>query len=177
MIDQMGSVGSTNGGGFDNCYSLDEITGYPKLYTRSNFLNNVYRLKRFTYAYSASDEADVSGKIFNFRNRVGYAGDISYTTFISQTDFTTDTQIKDAATYAALKNNPDAWTCDVAYSRFNRASAAEMITTLPTNIGTNAATIQFIGNSGAATDEGAINTMTAEEIAVATSKNYTITFS
>jgi len=40
--------------------------------------------------------------------------------------------------------------------------------------GTN--TIKFRGAAGALTDGGAINTMTAEEIAVATAKGWTVSF-
>ena len=35
--------------------------------------------------------------------------------------------------------------------------------------------IKFYGNAGSATDGGAINTMTEEEIAVATSRGWTVT--
>ena len=43
---------------------------------------------------------------------------------------------------------------------------------LAANGGTN--TIKFKGESGSATDGGAINTLTAEEIAVATAKGWTV---
>ena len=91
-----------------------------------------------------------------------------------------DKQVKDDATYQALKDDPDWWTLEVAYSRYNHDSAVATINSLPdtsayltANGGTN--TIKFKGESGSATDGGAINTLTAEEIAVATAKGWTVT--
>mgnify|MGYP007012013633 CR=1 FL=1 len=89
-----------------------------------------------------------------------------------------DKSITDATTYAKFKNSPDAWTAKVEYSRYNRTSAAETLSTVPQI--TNARgtpTIKFKGEAGSATDGGAINTMTAEEVAVATSKGWTVTYS
>ena len=96
--------------------------------------------------------------------------------------FPPDKKITDDASYQALKDNPDAWTKMPEYSFYNHDSAVETINSLPDtsaylteNGGTN--TINFLGNSGSNTDGGAINTMTAEEIAVATAKGWTVTFS
>ena len=67
------------------------------------------------------------------------------------------------------------------YSRYNHDSAVETLNTLPdtseylaTAGGTN--TIKFYGVQGALTDGGAINTLTEEEIAVATAKGWTVTY-
>lgn len=66
-------------------------------------------------------------------------------------------------------------------SKYNHTSAVETINSLPdtsaylaTAGGTN--TIIFKGEAGSATDGGAINTMTEEEIAVATAKGWTVSF-
>ena len=66
-------------------------------------------------------------------------------------------------------------------SKYNHTSAVETINSLPdtstylaTTSGTN--TIIFKGEAGSATDGGAINTMTEEEIAVATAKGWTVSF-
>ena len=90
-------------------------------------------------------------------------------------------EVKDDATYQALKNTDDWWSQDIAYSCYNKASAVETINSLPdtsaylaTAGGTN--TIKFKGEAGSATDGGAINTMTEEEIAVATAKGWTVSF-
>jgi hypothetical protein len=65
------------------------------------------------------------------------------------------------------------------YSRYNHDSAVRTINSLPdasaylaTTSGTN--TIKFRGEAGSSTDGGAINTLTAEEIAVATAKGWTV---
>lgn len=91
-----------------------------------------------------------------------------------------DKRIKDDATYQALKNDPDSWTYDINYSKYNHDSAVETINSLPdtsayiaTAGGTN--TIKFNGASGSKTDGGAINTLTEEEIAVAAAKGWTVT--
>ena len=67
------------------------------------------------------------------------------------------------------------------FSRYNHDSAVETLNSLPdtseylaTAGGTN--TIKFRGYQGALTDGGAINTLTEEEIAVATAKGWTVTF-
>ena len=69
----------------------------------------------------------------------------------------------------------------MAYSRYNHDSAVATINSLPdtsaylaANGGTN--TIKFKGAAGSATDGGAINTLTEEEIAVATAKGWTCSF-
>lgn len=91
-----------------------------------------------------------------------------------------DKEVIDDTTYAALKNDPDWFTCNVAYSRYNHDSAVATINSLPdtsaylaANGGTN--TIKFKGAAGEKTDGGAINTLTAEEIAVAAAKGWTVT--
>ena len=94
--------------------------------------------------------------------------------------YSEDKQIKDDATYQALKNDPDSWTIDINYSKYNHDSAVETINSLPdtsayiaTAGGTN--TIKFKGGSGAKTDGGAISTLTEEEIAIAAAKGWTVT--
>ena len=79
-----------------------------------------------------------------------------------------------------MKNDPDSWTYDINYSKYNHDSAVETINSLPdtsayiaTAGGTN--TIKFNGASGSKTDGGAINTLTEEEIAVAAAKGWTVT--
>ena len=90
---------------------------------------------------------------------------------------TADKKVTDGASYQALKDNPDWWTTDINYSRYNKTSAVETINTLPDlSGGAGGNTIKFKGAAGALTDGGAINTMTEEEIAVAAAKGWTVTF-
>ena len=96
---------------------------------------------------------------------------------------TADKEVNDDATYQALKNDPDWFAGKAEYCRYNHDSAVNTINTLPDTSaylassggGTN--TITFTGTNGSKTDGGAINTLTAEEIAVATAKGWTVTMS
>lgn len=98
--------------------------------------------------------------------------------------------------YAKLKTQDDWWAGtnvrvsyngvsniygDALFSRYNHDSAVETLNSLPDTSeylasagGTN--TVKFYGIQGALTDGGAINTLTEEEIAVATAKGWTVTF-
>ena len=97
-------------------------------------------------------------------------------------------------TYQRLKNDPD-WfssggyndgknltssTFDLQtsknYSRYNHDSAVRTINSLPDTSAYGTNTIKFCSTAGALTDGGAINTLTEEEIAVATAKGWTVSF-
>jgi len=88
-----------------------------------------------------------------------------------------DLEVYDAASYERLKNNPDRCPVYSDYSLYTKVEALETIASLPdvSSSSTNN-TIIFYGNAGKLTDGGAINTMTAEEIAVATAKGWTVSF-
>ena len=175
---------------FTNCYSLDVIDGLaiaPAQFTENKLgyadcFDNCYRLKTMKFDINA----DGTPKTATWKNQVlelnNYVGYTQYAfTFDGNFGFTTATQVSDAATYEALKNNADYWTADINYSRYNHDSAVATINSLPdtsaylaANGGTN--TIKFKGASGSATDGGAINTLTEEEIAVAVAKGWTVSF-
>ena len=95
---------------------------------------------------------------------------------------TLDTKITDDTSYQLLKDNEDSWTTDIAYSRYNHDSAVETINTLPdtsaylAESGGTTNIIKFKGESGSATDGGAINTLTEAEIAVAAAKGWSVSF-
>ena len=165
------------------CYVLDEITSLAVnttvTYTSNVFdsiVNMCYRLKNFTFE---------AGKTVNWRNqtidltRVGYGLNDNHAL---SAGIPTSKRVYDDATYQALKDDPD-WYANsmaMAYSRYNHDSAVATINSLPdtsaylaANGGSN--TIKFKGAAGSATDGGAINTLTEEEIAVATAKGWTVT--
>ena len=174
---------------FQNCYTLDEVSNCPILpakLTNNQFnstFNYCHRLKNMTFRTNE----DGSPVVANWKNQtiflsasVGYA---NANTAFSITDYnsgiTADKRVSDDATYQALKDDPDYWTTDINYSRYNHDSVVNTINSLPdtsayltANGGTN--TIKFKGASGALTDGGAINTLTEEEIAVATAKGWTV---
>ena len=175
---------------FQGCNNLEEVLDLPffideNIEIKENLIRIFYdnpRLKRFTF----KTNEDGAPKILKWKNQIifldqmiGYAQIAEHIT--EEVGLTEATRITDDATYQALKDNPDSWTTDINYSRYNRTSAVETINSLPdtsaylaSSGGTN--TIKFEGASGLLTDGGAINTMTEEEIAVATAKGWTVSF-
>ena len=169
---------------FNECYVLDEIVGLrgPSAATTSNIFNtnftSCYRLKRLVF-----DMENGTPRVENWQNQIiDLSANVGYATSGNKTKITnynsgitTDKEVKDDATYQALKNDADWFTANVAYSRYNHDSAVETINSLPdcsASGGTN--TIKFTGAAGSSTDGGAINTLTEEEIAVATVKGWTV---
>lgn len=172
---------------FAYCYALDEIKGLnPQTGTITyNLFNgtfgNCFRLKNIVFAI----QEDGTPYIVNWKNQninlssmVGYASGIA-PILNYNSGITADKEVVDDATYQALKGNPDWFSTNIAYSRYNHDSAVATINTLPDTSaylasggGTN--TIKFKGESGSATDGGAINTLTEAEIAVATAKGWTV---
>ena len=174
--------GSQYGEFFYNCYSLDELRGVPVSNT-ANFSGNVFhntfydcfRLQNVIFNTDSGNPITV-----NWTNQaidlssVGWANKGTFTILNYNSGITADKEVKDAATYEALKEDPDWFSCDVAYSRYNHDSAVATINSLPSSTGTGN-TIKFKGEAGSATDGGAINTLTEEEIAVAAAKGWTVT--
>ena len=164
-------------GSFGNCTVLDELLELPVPYTRawtsnafSSFCENTHRIKNITFASTGAKQW--KNQNIDLSSNQGYG----------KVDIGVDKRVVDDATYAALKNDPDWWTQDVLYSRYNHDSAVATINSLPdtseylaANGGTNM--IRFKGAAGEKTDGGAINTLTAEEIAVAAAKGWTVALS
>ena len=176
--------------GFYDCWSLDEVVGLPIPYTATytvNMLGNTFgycrRLKRITFATQEDGSPIVvnwKAQKIDLQSSVGWGLDEAINTTLNN-GITADKFVNDDASYQALKNDPDWFAFDYKYSRYNKISAIETINSLPdtsaylaTAGGTN--TINFKGEAGSATDGGAINTMTEEEIAVAAAKGWTVTF-
>ena len=84
--------------------------------------------------------------------------------------------VSNAETYLQLKDDDEYWTLSSEYSGYNHDRAVETINSLPDTSAYGTNTIKLKGASGSATDGGAINTLTAEEIAVATAKGWTVSF-
>ena len=176
--------------GFNRCFSLDEIIGMPvspEVITDNNFLITFYQDGRAKNIIFDTNE-DGTAKTAQWKNQVIELDSVGYIATSNKPNIldynsgiTADKEVTDDTTYAALKNDPDWFTCNVAYSRYNKTSAIATINSLPdtsayiaANGGTN--TIKFIGAAGSATDGGAINTMTEEQIAVATAKGWSVAF-
>lgn len=171
---------------FRSCSSLDEIINFPvwpATLTYNMFdqtFSYCYRLKNMTFRKNEDGSpvvANWTNQTIDLTDYPGYNPDGPY--FGSNSGITADKRVSDDATYQALKDDPDWFSTDINYSRYNHNSAVRTINSLPdtsayltANGGTN--TIKFKGQSGASTDGGAINTLTAEEIAVATDKGWTV---
>lgn len=175
--------------GFYYCYVLDELANLPIPYTKATWTSNAFvntfsychRLKNVTFALNNGVPYTVTWKsqVIDLASYVGYAYDKS-SIIKYNSGITSDKEVTDDATYQALKNDPDWFTDNIEYSRYNHDSAVATINSLPdtsaylaTAGGTN--TIKFKGQAGASTDGGAINTLTEEEIAVAAAKGWTVT--
>ena len=176
---------------FRYCCCLDEIVGVRGL--NSTLTSNqwkgtferCFRLKRLVFDMDngAPRVQEWKSQMIDLTYNVGFTSDTTAQQYILNynSGITADKCVSDDTTYQALKNDPDWYTNDIAYSRYNHDSAVETINSLPdtsaylaTAGGTN--TIRFKGSSGSSTDGGAINTMTEEEIAVAAAKGWTVTF-
>ena len=175
--------------GFNGCYSLNEIKGINirGMNVTSNLFYNTFndcnRVKNIIFAKEDNGSpytATWKNQTINLSINVGYANTEDYI-IGRNSGITSDKKVIDDTTYQALKNDPDWYTLKKEYSRYNHDSAVATINSLPDTSaylaekgGTN--TIKFIGDAGSATDGGAINTLTEEEIAVATAKGWTVSF-
>lgn len=175
---------------FEKCVALDEVANIPVWTCSGAQTSNMFRstflecgrLSRITFETNADGTSKVAkwkAQTIDISNYTGYV--YLSSTYIGNynSGITMDKEVKDDATYQALKNDPDWFATKVEYSRYNHDSAVETINSLPdtsaylaTAGGTN--TIKFKGAHGSLTDGGAINTLTEEEIAVATAKGWTV---
>ena len=170
---------------FKNCYSLKKLNNlhtFSSFVIKNNFFretfNGTYSLDSITFAPlpEGTEYRQWKSQVISLNKYVGY-GIGSNTAGVLDSN----KRVENDTTYAALKNTDDWWSSDINYSRYNHNSAVETINSLPNtkpyldaNGGTN--TIIFEGNAGAKTDGGAINTLTDAEIAVATAKGWTVSF-
>ena len=170
---------------FKNCYSskkLNNLHTFSSSVIKDNFFretfNGTYSLNSVTFAPlpEGTEYRQWKSQVISLNNYVGYGIGSNMIDI-----FDRNKRVENDSTYAALKNTDDWWSSDINYSRYNHDSAVETINSLPNtkpyldaNGGTN--TIIFKGNAGAKTDGGAINTLTDAEIAVATAKGWTVSF-
>jgi hypothetical protein len=171
------------------CYVLDEVRDIPvwrcQAAQTSNMFSNTFggasRLKAVTFEINNGQPIETQWKTqtIDLTSYVGYA---QFASYVTGRGITADKEVKDDATYQALKNDPDWFTAKIDYSRYNHDSAVETINSLPDTSaylasagGTN--TIKFKKGSGSKTDGGSIDNLTAEEIAVAAAKGWTVTLS
>lgn len=163
---------------FYNCYVLDEI---KNIFVRASSDTNMFRstfqrcnrVKEITF----QTDFEISGnwldsKTLDLSQYVGYTNS-KYNILNYNSGITADKEVTDAESYNRLKNDPDWFTTKIEYSRYNHDSAVNTLNSLAKSY---KGTIKFKGQSGELTDGGAINTLTEEEIAVATAKGWTVSY-
>lgn len=169
------------------CWTLEECLGVMPPNNGVTNTNNMftsmaadcYRLSRFTFAVQ-EDGTPYSRPLYtnqtiDLSSYVGWCSS-SYVSSIIGYGVTMDDRVYSDETYAARKDLPNMWTDNWCYSRYNHDSALETIQSLPDCSASGATnTIKFKGEAGLYTDGGAINTLTDEEIAIATAKGWTVT--
>lgn len=170
---------------FKECRTLNKIEGlgvHTGTATQNLFIDTFSaccHISKLTFhtVGTTVDRSYMQNQTIDLSGVIGYANDISVFTS-NNSGITADKRVTDATSYNNLKNDPDWFTTDPAYSRYNHDSAVETINSLPdtsVSSGSTGNTIKFLGTAGSATDGGAINTLTAAEIAVATAKGWTVT--
>lgn len=176
---------------FNGCYALDELVDLPIPYTAtwtSNAFSSTFhdcrRVKNITFAMQDDEKPYImnwKSQVIDLSSNVGHASYSQECFLIYNSGLTADTYVTHDEAYQELKDNPDMFCVHDKWSRYNHDSAVATINSLPDTSaylasagGTN--TIKFKGAAGSATDGGAINTMTEEEIAVAAAKGWTVTF-
>lgn len=186
---------------FDGCFVLDRIInlGVAGATLTSNIFtsafNNCYRLEQLTFERNddgTPKTANWSNQTIDLTNYVGYSPNtgniLNYNSGI-----TADKEVTDGGwngsngtydAYNALKDDPDWFTCDQNFSRYNLDSAIETINSLPNTSAYGTNTIKFNQHSGKHTSaeatgadlhNGGIGELTSEQIAVATAKGWTVT--
>ena len=161
---------------FYNCYSLNKIVDLTmpnKKFTSNKFYNifkNCVMLSQFTF--SSNGEYQWKSQVIDFTTCGYNSPSIQFT-------FDNDKCVNNDYDYIRLKDTDDWWTYEVAYSKYDRQSAIATINSLPDASsyiasagGTN--TIKFKNGAGSNTTGGSISDLTAEEIAVATAKGWTV---
>lgn len=178
---------------FNNCYSLDEATDIPITFKNlsgtvtsnlfSGAFTNAGRLKRITFEIPTNG---ASAFVIHWQKQtidLVYTGWIKSdyeADFLTYSNITSDKKVINSSDYNRLKNDPDWYTTDYRYSRFNRTSAVELFNSLPntkpyvTSSAPN--TIKLWYYSGENTDGGGMSALTSSEIAIATNKGWTVAF-
>ena len=174
---------------FYGAWCLNEMVGLPVLpveFTSNAFyytFTRCHRVKNIIFDTNEDGTAKTAqwtNQVIDLTEGVGYCYSASDMTSYNS-GITADKEVDSVTTYDALKEDPDWFASLLTYSRYDKVSAIATINSLPdtsaylaTTGGTN--TIKFQGGAGNGTDNGAINTMTEEQIAVATAKGWTVTF-
>lgn len=166
--------------GLKNCYVLNELVKLPvqqAKFTSNAFANfsGLYRVKDIifdTQEDGSPYKVDWSKQALKIEVATGY-GPTSFNFNQYGDDLIIVTNQEE---YEQYKNTDNWCSTDQNYSRYNHDSAVRTINSLPDVSGGSSNTLTLLQGSGKNTDGGQVGNLTEEEIAVATSKGWTITF-
>lgn len=177
--------------GLASCICLDMILGLPIPHKEATWTTNAFsgtfsyctRLSRMTFATDNGNPIEVKWKNQTLDlSGVGYVPNSFEDEVLQYSNITKEHLVNSNAAYQALKDNPNWYATSIYYCRYNHDSAVETINSLPdtsaylaTAGGTN--TIKLKRYGGRDTDGGSVSNLTAEEIAVATAKGWTVSLS
>ena len=170
------------------CYSLDKAILPVGYYATNNILKNIFKnnFHLGSIKFATEEDGTPIDITWVWKNQlldlsttdahIGYSNTDNFTSWDTER-FTTTKKVTDLTSYEELKDNPDWWSSDVNFSRYNHDSAVETINSLPNVAAKEGNTnniIKFQGIMGSGYNK-AINTLTEEEIAVAAAKGWTVT--
>ncbi len=182
---------------FSGCASLDRIINLPvysQALTSNGFTNcfaDCARLEQLTFERNEDGTpktANWSNQTIDLSVGVGYAPSTQIEDYILNynSGITADKEIyynsassSPYSIYTQLKDDPDWYTLEVGFSRYDRKSAVETINSLPDVSSGSGNTIKFnqlAGNmKGSMSDATDMSKLSSSEIAVATAKGWTVT--
>ena len=162
----------------NNCHNLQRIVlprpGPAALTSTPSGLSfsGLPSLKHLTFDMQDNGEpytANWKNITINLSSTVGYA-----LSLLKGLD--ANKKVSNEETYSLLKDDEDWWGGSYRHSCYNHDSAVETINSLPDTSAYGTNTIKFKQLMGEITDAGAVDTLTEEEIAVATAKGWTVSF-
>lgn len=178
---------------FDSCYALDEVNNVPihqaTLSTNafSTTFTRCYRLKNLTFATNEDGTAKTAtwkSQTIDLSSNIGWTNSenniLNYNSGITKADkINNTTHSSSAEAVAAMNSNPNWYTDMYEYSRYGKNAAIATINSLPdTTVSGGTNTIKFKANAGTAYSLDGVNQkigdLTAEQIAVATAKGWTV---
>lgn len=172
---------------FKNCEQLDELNLPIRDTTTEISVNmfyqafdNIHRIKKLTF--DAPNPVKWKNQVIDLSNYFGYLGINKTPPHLKENGYNTTItadKVMTASTMTSLIGDADAYPTAVNTSRYNHTSAVQTLNSLPdtsayiaSSGGTN--TIKILKNLGSLTGSSTSD-LTAEEIAVATAKGWTVT--
>lgn len=174
-----------NEGSLSDCFCLDEVTDLPLPANTGSANNNnmfgsykLYRIKNFTFMKvdgQVQSRASFHNQNINLQN-CGYApSGTNLDSYLGR--YSNSAKVSTLEDYNRLKTDPDWWTDNVDFSRYNYTSAKNTIESLPRDENdSDWGTLALKRYAGQGYGK-CPNDLTNEELAVATRKGWTVALS